>query len=188
VFQLFRDDAEVVFPEPVSVVHTGRPGRPAKIIDPNFLREALSLGRKLSVARVAKELGVHRETVDKSLAAHNIIPAKFSTIPDAALDKFIGDYRRGNPGLGLSYLTGALRGKDLKVQMSRVFASIERVDGLGAALHRNQTIVRRVYQVSRPNFLWHVDGHHKLILWGFVIHGFIDGYDRTVSNSVVIHV
>ena len=27
-----------------------------------------------------------------------------------------------------------------------------------------------------PNSLWHIDGHHSLITWGFIIHGCIDGY------------
>jgi hypothetical protein len=42
-------------------------------------------------------------------------------------------------------------------------------------------IQRWQYKVSRPNALWHMDGHHKLICWGIVIHGIIDGYCHTVS-------
>ncbi|KAG1733230.1 uncharacterized protein EDB91DRAFT_1057653, partial [Suillus paluster] len=37
------------------------------------------------------------------------------------------------------------------------------------------------YAVPRSNHLWHLDGHHKLILWGIVIDGLIDGYCRTES-------
>ncbi|KAK7020914.1 hypothetical protein R3P38DRAFT_3197407 [Favolaschia claudopus] len=36
--------------------------------------------------------------------------------------------------------------------------------------------------VPRSIHLWHCDGHHKLILWGFVIHGFVDGYCRTITG------
>ena len=32
-----------------------------------------------------------------------------------------------------------------------------------------------------PNSLWHLDGCHKLIRWGFVIHGGIDGYSRLIT-------
>ncbi|KAI6149917.1 hypothetical protein BKA82DRAFT_4339055 [Pisolithus tinctorius] len=35
-------------------------------------------------------------------------------------------------------------------------------------------------KVSHPNALWHMDGHHKLVHWGIVIHGIIDGYCHTV--------
>ena len=31
-----------------------------------------------------------------------------------------------------------------------------------------------------PNNVWHIDGHHKLIRWRFVIHGGIDGFSRTI--------
>ncbi|KAJ7599741.1 hypothetical protein C8J56DRAFT_759353, partial [Mycena floridula] len=60
------------------------------------------------------------------------------------------------------------------VQRRRVTASLKRVDNLGRALHDNQTIRQRKYSVKHPNSLWHLDGHHKLIRWGVVIHGFVD--------------
>ncbi|KAG1781733.1 hypothetical protein EV702DRAFT_962652, partial [Suillus placidus] len=43
-------------------------------------------------------------------------------------------------------------------------------------------IQRWKYQVKCSNALWHLDGHHKMIQWGVVVHGFIDGYCRTVCN------
>ena len=42
-------------------------------------------------------------------------------------------------------------------------------------------LIRRVYNVAGPNALWHLDGHHKLIHWGFVSHGCIDGYSRLIT-------
>ncbi|KAJ7576111.1 hypothetical protein C8J56DRAFT_800666, partial [Mycena floridula] len=43
----------------------------------------------------------------------------------------------------------------------------------------------RPYKLSRPNALWHLDSHHKLILWGIIIHGIVDGYSRTVGLVIV---
>lgn len=43
-----------------------------------------------------------------------------------------------------------------------------------------QALVRRIYRVPYINSLWHIDGHHKLIRYNFVIHGGIDGFSRTV--------
>ena len=40
---------------------------------------------------------------------------------------------------------------------------------------------RRAYSVAGPNSLWHLDGHHSLVHWGFVIHGAIDGFSRLVT-------
>ena len=34
--------------------------------------------------------------------------------------------------------------------------------------------------MSWSNSLWHIDGHHSLVRWRFVVHGGIDGYSRTV--------
>ncbi len=39
---------------------------------------------------------------------------------------------------------------------------------------------RRKYSVPGPNSLWHLDDHHSLITWAFVIHGAIDGYSRMI--------
>ncbi|KAI5984837.1 hypothetical protein EDD15DRAFT_2143373, partial [Pisolithus albus] len=63
----------------------------------------------------------------------------------------------------------------LCIQRHRISSSLQRVDPLGRVLWKQATIHRRQYRVSRPNALWHMDGHHKLIHWGIVIHGIIDG-------------
>ena len=45
--------------------------------------------------------------------------------------------------------------------------------------------VHQDYFIDRPNALWHIDGQHKLILWGIVIHGTADGDLRTVSSKIL---
>jgi hypothetical protein len=76
---------------------------------------------------------------------------------------------------------GPILQRGIKIQRKRLALSIRRVDGLGQRLRQRQAIHRRKYTSPRPNALWHCDGHHKLILWGIVIHGMTDGYDRVVS-------
>ncbi|KAJ7692816.1 hypothetical protein B0H14DRAFT_2305800, partial [Mycena olivaceomarginata] len=63
----------------------------------------------------------------------------------------------------------------LRVQKRRVYSSVHRVDGIGRALRQRRVVKRGDYKVLRPHALWHIDGHHKLILWGIVIHGIVDG-------------
>ncbi|KAJ7140649.1 hypothetical protein C8R44DRAFT_594690, partial [Mycena epipterygia] len=63
----------------------------------------------------------------------------------------------------------------LRIQKRRVYSSVHRVDGIGNILRQRRVIKQKDYKVSCPHALWHVDGHHKLILWGIVIHGFVDG-------------
>ncbi|KAJ7214024.1 hypothetical protein GGX14DRAFT_311864, partial [Mycena pura] len=56
-----------------------------------------------------------------------------------------------------------------------VYSSVHRVDGIGRVLRQQHLIKRREYQVPQPHALWHIDGHHKLILWGIMLHGIADG-------------
>jgi len=59
---------------------------------------------------------------------------------------------------------------------------MRRVDPEGIVIRALQLKVthRIFYHVRGPLALWHMDGNHKLIRWGFVIHGAIDGYSRKV--------
>ena len=59
--------------------------------------------------------------------------------------------------------------------------SLWQIDGLGQELRRHQQVFHREYCVPWSNHLWYIDGHHKLIAWGVVIHGIIDGFCRTVN-------
>ncbi|CAH3106858.1 unnamed protein product, partial [Pocillopora meandrina] len=45
--------------------------------------------------------------------------------------------------------------------------------------HRSQhRLRRRIYRCKGPNYLWHIDGYDKLKLFGFCIHGAVDGLRR----------
>lgn len=109
----------------------------------------------------------------------------YSALPDADLDLLVRDYRTKKPETGFRYLRGHLRSLGLNIQKRRVLGSLGRVDRLGRVLRRRVAIRRRKYFSSRPNAMWHCDGHHKLIKYGFVIHGFIDGNCRTVCYFAV---
>jgi hypothetical protein len=109
------------------------------------------------------------------------ISRNFDDISDANLDLLVTTFKAEKPNSGRRYLIGFLRCHGLRVQKERVRQALRRVDGLGQELQRCKTIQRRKYRVPRPNYLWHLDGHHKLIMWGIVIHGLIDGFCCTVS-------
>ena len=74
-----------------------------------------------------------------------------------------------------------LRSQGLHVQRRHIRKSIEQVDQLGQALRRCTAAkkVQKKYKVDRPNSLWHIDSHHKLILWGIVIHGIVSVVVKT---------
>ena len=79
-------------------------------------------------------------------------------------------------------MKGFLLAQGIKVTWERVRSVLWRVDPQGI-LNRSiqqRIIIRRVYSVPGPLALWHIDAHHKLIRWGFVVHGGIDGYSRKI--------
>lgn len=57
---------------------------------------------------------------------------------------------------------------------------VHEIDPEGVSERLASTIQRRVYSVPCPNFVWHIDGAHKLINWKFVIHAGIDGFSRAI--------
>lgn len=140
----------------------------------------MASNRHISQTRLATALGVHRHSVRNSLNRYSI-KRKFTTLTDAQLDILVRAYKQAKPDSGMRYLIGFLRRYDLRVQKDRIYQSLRRVDGLGRVLRQQRAIRRREYHSSRPNALWHCDGHYKLIHWGIVIHGFIDGFCRTVG-------
>lgn len=47
-------------------------------------------------------------------------------------------------------------------------------------MHSRCAFRQRLYSVQGPNYMWHLDGYDKLKLFGFAIHGAIDGYSRRI--------
>jgi hypothetical protein len=168
-------------PTIVSLEHSRKPGRPKKVIDPDFLRRTCAVHCNLLFTKLASILGVHRNTLWLYMK-ENGISREHSRISDCELDDLVWKFKKKKPESGLRYTMGFLRSLGLQIQYRRVIKSLKRTDALGRALRNRRVIQRRQYTVRRPNALWHVDGHHKLIRWGIVIHGFIDGYCRTVSQ------
>ena len=68
----------------------------------------------------------------------------------------------------------------LRVPRAIVAAILKEVDPEGTQLRKSHRLKRRVYRNPGPNYAWHIDGYDKLKVWGFPIHGCIDGYSRRI--------
>lgn len=73
-----------------------------------------------------------------------------------------------------------LESMGVKVRRQDVRTALNAIDR-GSLASMPQPLVRRQYRVPWINSLWHIDGHHKLILWKIVIHAAIDGFSRMVT-------
>ncbi len=89
--------------------------------------------------------------------------------------------KRDHPNDEERLVCGHLRARGLKVPLQAVRDSIHRTDHENVVARRCNVVSRRVYIAPHPNYVWHIDGHHKLIRWRFVIHGSIDGFSRTIT-------
>ena len=126
--------------KPVTVEHTARgaSGRPRKHLNVKFLQDAMDLKRNISISKLAKVIGVHRNTLRYYLKFHDI-NTKFSSISDRNLDFLIKMFQHTKPDFGIRYLVGFLRCHGLKVQIERVRASMKRVDHLGQKICQRRT-------------------------------------------------
>ncbi|XP_033971442.1 uncharacterized protein LOC117470706 isoform X2 [Trematomus bernacchii] len=86
------------------------------------------------------------------------------------------------PTAGYRIVKGRLLSIGLRVQWTRMAASMHRVDSIGilSRLASLGCVVRRTYSVRGPLSLVHVDTNHKLIRYNIVLFGGVDGYSRKV--------
>ena len=73
-----------------------------------------------------------------------------------------------------------LRMKGVVTNRETIRLIIKTLDPLGVGLRKSHKFKRRMYTSRGPNFMWHVHGYDKLKLFGFPIHGCIDGNSRKI--------
>ena len=130
---------------------------------------AMLLVSRWTISRRVKELGIEHVT-------------GFSKIDDNELDELISNFKQQHGfAVGRSLVMGYLRSIRIRIQKNRVTKALVRIDPINSHIRWATLIKRRKYNVPGPNSLWHIDGHHSLIKWGFVIHGCIDGYARYIT-------
>ncbi len=151
-------------------------GRPRSHVD----REKLEYLRSLHFTweDMSGILGVSKKTLVRRAKEWGI--ATYSVITNSNLDVIVTRKLRDFPHSGEAMLRGHLLALDIHVQRERLRASVRRVTGNDHRDH-HQPVYRRTYSVPGPNYLWHVDGHHKLVRWKLVTHGGIDGFSRLIT-------
>ena len=168
----------------MTIIHTGKVGRPTKRLNINWVCNAISSQHRIPMKMLATLLGIHQNTLRYKLCALGL-KKRFSSLTNDQLDRVITIYKRLRPNSGLRYTTGFLHRHGIQVQRERIRMSLQRVDGLGHTLRRNDAIVHRTCISQISNAVWHLDGLHKLIQFGFVIHGTVDGHDHVVSKATI---
>ena len=96
------------------------------------------------------------------------------------LDELLLNLKRDHPNDGEVLIQGHLTRMGIRITRQELRNSIHRIDHVNTVARGRSVVLRRVYSVPYPNYIWHVDGHHKMIRWRFVIHAAIDGFSRTI--------
>ncbi|KAK6475949.1 hypothetical protein HHUSO_G23946 [Huso huso] len=156
----------------------GNCGRPRQNVSKEEIEHLLSL--KTTLSDVASILGISRPTLNRLMREYQITGPTFSTLSDEQLDAAVCERKIHHPHVGEVMLNGHLRSRGIFIQRNRLRQSLKRVDSHGIEARRSRTIQRRLYSVPCPNYLWHIDGNHKLIRWKLVVHGAMDGFSRMV--------
>lgn len=161
----------------VSALEESTGGRRRYIVPREQVEVLRSTG--MSWTAIANFLGISTKTLQRRRAEYGILDT-FSEINSDQLESNVRDILRLTPFSGESYVRGALRGRGINVQRWRVRNAIQNIDPINRAIRRRYTIQRRLYNVRKPNHLWHIDSNHKLINWRFILHGCVDGFSRAV--------
>lgn len=129
---------------------------------------------------IARCLDVSAKTLFRRRLEHELEDS-FSDITNEKLEweYTVRDILRLSPISGESYIQGALRGCCIFIRRWKIQQVLQAIDPVGRAIRRS-SIQCRLYNIKKPNHLWHLDSNHKLIHWRFVFHGCIDGFSRTI--------
>ena len=164
-----------------SVVKTGSAGGPSFDIP----QETLEMYLRHGFTQFAEiTMGISRKTVTRRIDAFglNDFLLRFTSIENDTLDSVVQEILRDFSNCGIRRMKGFLLAQGIRLQWLKVRDAMWRVDQSCLLLRTIQlnTIQRGAYSVPGTLALCHQDGNQKLIRWGFVIHGCVDGYSRCV--------
>ena len=104
----------------------------------------------------------------------------FSSMSNNDIDEILRNIKQNHPAAGERMIMGHLRARNVYLQRHRVRQSLKRIDAAGISARSLTTIQRRQYFAPSPNYIWHIDGTHKLVRWKFVVHMGVDGFSRLI--------
>ena len=142
-------------------------GRPKVIIDQEkieFLREL-----RFSWTQIAALFGVCRRTLYTVRSEYGMIGDQhsFTSISDQELRDVVVSIKHDMPDIGYNMMRGILRSRGIHVSIPRIQQCISDVDPINTAMRWAAPTSRRRYGVPYPNYIWHVDGNHKLVRYAY---------------------
>jgi hypothetical protein len=128
-----RERDNIIFLEPVLEGTFSGQGCPLKMVNENYLKEAMSSSKNIILAALARKLKMHWYILHQKMKSYGI-SRKFDDRSDAGLNTLVTTFKTEKPNVGFRYLLGYLWSWGLWVQMEWVRQALRRVDGLGQEL------------------------------------------------------
>ncbi|KAK9976937.1 hypothetical protein ABG768_018758 [Culter alburnus] len=161
-------------------VYLGVRGRPSINVSKQQIEFLMKQGH--TIKQMAKILGCSSSFLYRKTKLLGIPIRKLQTqVTEEELIQHVRRLHSLYPNTGSEIMRGLLRGEGLFVQRCRVREALTQIDPTATARRWSSSIAQRVYHVPHPNSLWHIDGNMRLIRWGFVVHGAIDGKSRLIT-------
>ena len=137
-------------------------GRPRVVIEQDKIEFLRELG--FNWTQIASIFGVCRRTLYTVRVEYGIISTGgFTHISDDELQHHVQSLKREMPEVGYNMMRGILRSRGIHVSTSRIQQCISEIDPIYTALRWAAPTSRRRYTVPYPNFIWHIDGNHKIV-------------------------
>ena len=133
---------------------------------------------------IAKALNVNIRTLQRWVKATDFVEPLHRISNDVS-DHMVSCNSNSNPlHLGEVSTRGFLASTDVRCTRQEIRDCLRRTDPDGILARSNRRIARHQYHIEGPYHLVHIDGHHKLIRYGIVTHGCIDGFSRVIMYLV----
>ena len=146
----------------VSIVCDGSVGRPRFELSKAQLESLLEEG--FSVPDISSILGVSVSTVRRRMNEFGLsVRQMYTNIAPQNLQQIIGEVQSSHLYWGNRMMYGYLKSIGIRVPFHTVREIQAQTDPEGSVMRRLRFLNRRQYSVPGPQWLWHVDGNHKLI-------------------------
>ncbi|XP_035465165.1 uncharacterized protein LOC118285561 [Scophthalmus maximus] len=158
-------------------------GRPKLDVSRDELEDLIDMD--LSVPCISRTLGISVKTVRRRMQQWGLsIKESYSKVTDDELDFMVAAIRADSPNLGQRMMKGRLKALGHRVQWTRVWESMHRVDkpaaGDGPIDLGCDGRTRTTNGDQAPLSLVHVNTNHELIRYGIVMFGGIAGFSRKI--------
>ena len=94
---------------------------------------------------------------------------RFTSVSDQELHDLVVSVKRDMPEIGYNMMRGILRSRGIHVPIPRIQQCISNVDPINTAMRWAAPTSRRRYGVPYPNYIWHIDGNHKLVRYVYTL-------------------